>query len=182
MLFYQVMDCVVAYHFFHLAVTHGVYHYWYFGLTVTFVLLPSLTMTGFSLRWYLQDAENAQLPEVPTWRWILRILMLLLQIAPILRYVDSIRYGLQSRKFGEIEGQSEDLEEKKAAREQRIKNYKLMVYEDADATLLRLFECFMESAPQLILQVRFYTCTTYQRYASEASNFYFVTLYICLHF
>ena len=28
-----------------------------------------------------------------------------------------------------------------------------MVYEDADATLLRLFECFMESAPQLILQV-----------------------------
>ena len=29
-----------------------------------------------------------------------------------------------------------------------------MVYEDADATLLRLFECFMESAPQLILQVR----------------------------
>ena len=28
-----------------------------------------------------------------------------------------------------------------------------MVYEDADATLLRLFECFMESAPQLILQI-----------------------------
>ena len=74
------MDCVVAYHFFHLAVTHGVYHYWYFGLTVTFVLLPSLTMTGFSLRWYLQDAENAELPEVPTWRWILRILILLLQV------------------------------------------------------------------------------------------------------
>ena len=171
------MDCVVAYHFFHLAVTHGVYHYWYFGLTVTFVLLPSLTMTGFSLRWYLQDAENAELPEVPTWRWILRILMLLLQvciiltyflsvhifkkkffrfslqIAPILRYVDSMRYGLQSRKFGSIEGKTDDFEEKKSARVQRIKNYKLMVYEDSDATLLRLFECFMESAPQLILQV-----------------------------
>lgn len=29
-----------------------------------------------------------------------------------------------------------------------------MVYEDADATLLRLFECFMESAPQLVLQVK----------------------------
>jgi hypothetical protein len=28
-----------------------------------------------------------------------------------------------------------------------------MVYEDADATLLRLFECFMESAPQLVLQI-----------------------------
>lgn len=152
-LFDLVMDCVVAYHFFHLAVTHGVYHYWYFGLTVTFVLLPSLTMTGFSLRWYLQDAENAELPEVPTWRWILRILMLLLQIAPILRYIDSMRYGLQSRKFGSIEGKTDDFEEKKSARVQRIKNYKLMVYEDSDATLLRLFECFMESAPQLILQI-----------------------------
>ena len=29
----------------------------------------------------------------------------------------------------------------------------LMVYEDADATLLRLFESFMESAPQLVLQI-----------------------------
>ena len=35
----------------------------------------------------------------------------------------------------------------------RIKYYTLMVYEDADATLLRLFESFMESAPQLVLQI-----------------------------
>ena len=28
-----------------------------------------------------------------------------------------------------------------------------MVLEDADATLLRLFESFMESAPQLVLQI-----------------------------
>lgn len=45
-----VMDVVIAVYFYHLAVTHGIYHYWYFGLTVTFILLPSLTMTGFSFR------------------------------------------------------------------------------------------------------------------------------------
>ena len=130
---------------------------------------------------YLQDADNTLLPPVTPWRWILRIFVLLfqvsyhhytiliiiyffknptnflqniLQIAPILRYLDSIRYGLLSRKFGQIE-KSPNLgsEKKKEAREQRIKYYTLMVYEDADATLLRLFECFMESAPQLILQV-----------------------------
>ena len=60
-----------------------------------------------------------------------------------------------SRKFGQKEVKNaEDPTEKKKAREQRIKYFTLMVYEDADATLLRLFECFMESAPQLILQVK----------------------------
>ena len=66
-----------------------------------------------------------------------------------------MRYGLLSRKFGQKETESaENPTEKKKAREQRIKYFTLMVYEDADATLLRLFECFMESAPQLILQVK----------------------------
>ena len=64
-----------------------------------------------------------------------------------------MRYGLLSRKFGAREAEVSDPEAKKDARDQRIKYYTLMVYEDADATLLRLFECFMESAPQLILQV-----------------------------
>ena len=49
-LFDLVMDCAVAYYFYHLAAEHGIYHYWYFGLTVSFVLIPSLTMNGFSLR------------------------------------------------------------------------------------------------------------------------------------
>ena len=34
-----------------------------------------------------------------------------------------------------------------------LERYTLMVYEDADATLLRLYESFMESAPQLVLQI-----------------------------
>ena len=34
-----------------------------------------------------------------------------------------------------------------------LSRYTLMVYEDADATLLRLYESFMESAPQLVLQI-----------------------------
>ena len=148
------MDCLVAAHFLNLAISHGVWHYWYFGLTLTFVLIPSLTMTGFSLRWYLQDAENSELPPISPIRWILRIIVLLCQIAPILRYIDSMRYGCLSRKYGLEEKKVTTLEEKKNAREKRLKYYTLMVYEDADATLLRLFECFMESAPQLILQVR----------------------------
>ena len=153
-LFDLVMDCTVAFYFYHLGVHHGVYHYWYCGLTITFVLLPSLTMTGFSLRWYLMDAENSHLPHVPFWRWILRVVVLMFQFAPLLRYFDSIRYGLKSRQAGKEEAAAkDDAIARKRAREKRVKYYTLMVYEDADATLLRLFECFMESAPQLVLQI-----------------------------
>ncbi len=81
---FQVMDVIVAYYFYHLGAEHGIYHYWYFGLTLTFVLLPSLTMTGFSLRWYLMDAENSQLPTVSLWRWIVRILVLIFQVSEVI--------------------------------------------------------------------------------------------------
>ena len=148
-----VMDCVVAYYFYHLAVDHGIYHYWYFSLTLVFIVLPSLTMTGFSFRWYLMDSDNPQLPRVSLLRWCLRLVVLLLQVAPILRYVDSIRYGLRSRRARARELAATKEEERLASRRERVKWYTLMVYEDADATLLRLYESFMESAPQLVLQI-----------------------------
>ena len=111
-------------------------------------------MTGFSLRWYLMDADNSQLPPVPVWRWLVRLAVLMLQFAPVLRYIDSMRYGLKSRWAGYEESKLEaNSAERKRALQKRVKYYTLMVYEDADATLLRLFECFMESAPQLVLQV-----------------------------
>ena len=148
-----VMDCVVAYYFYHLAVDHGIYHYWYFSLTLVFIVLPSLTMTGFSFRWYLMDSDNPQLPRVSLLRWCLRLVVLLLQVAPILRYVDSIRYGLRSRRARTRELAATTEEERISSRKERVKWYTLMVYEDADATLLRLYESFMESAPQLVLQI-----------------------------
>ena len=148
-----VMDCVVAYYFYHLAVDHGIYHYWYFSLTLVFIVLPSLTMTGFSFRWYLMDGDNPQLPKVSLFRWCVRLLVLLLQVAPILRYVDSIRYGLRSRRARARELAATTEEERLTRRRERVKWYTLMVYEDADATLLRLYESFMESAPQLVLQI-----------------------------
>jgi len=76
------MDCVVAYYFYHLAVEHGIYHYWYFGLTLVFIVLPSLTMTGFSFRWYLMDSDNPGLPAVGPLRWLVRSLRFRLERGP----------------------------------------------------------------------------------------------------
>jgi len=147
-----VMDCVVAYYFYHLATEHGIYHYWYFGLTTFFIVFPSLTMTGFSFRWYLMDSDSCE-KRVSTTRWIVRLCILFFQIAPILRYMDSIRYGLLSRIEKCREERATSHQERIRHRKDRIHYYTLMVYEDADATLLRLFESFMESAPQLVLQI-----------------------------
>jgi hypothetical protein len=51
-------------------------------------------------------------------------------------------YGLKFRKSVKSKNRSE-----------QKKYFQYMVYEDTDATMLRLFECFMEAAPQLVLQI-----------------------------
>lgn len=80
-----IMDIIVCVYFYHLAVSDR--HYWYFGLTLAFILLPSLTMTGFSFRWYLMDADNADLERVPLWKWILRLVVLMLQVTDCTRNI-----------------------------------------------------------------------------------------------
>ncbi|GFX05548.1 XK-related protein 6 [Trichonephila clavipes] len=127
---------------------------WWFTLTVCFIAVPSLTMTGFSLRWYLVDADEKKLPTVSTTRWVLRIIFLVLQMGPLLRYMDSLYFGFKSNRS-------------KPKIQDQVDFYKQMIYEDADATLLRLFECFMEAAPQLVLQLYIYTLSQ-----AASPNFY----------
>jgi hypothetical protein len=111
----------------------------YFGLTLAFILLPTIVMTGFSMRWYVHDSRGEDSPSISKCQWILRFIFLLLQLGPILRYIDSLIYGFKFRKHRD--------------KEEQEKYFQYMVYENTDATMLRLFECFMEAAPQLVLQI-----------------------------
>lgn len=113
--------------------------YWYCALTVAFIMLPTLVTTGISLRWYIIDSQLEGTEPISKTQWMIRSFFHIFQIAPILRYYESLQYGLLFRN-------TKDLEEKR-------KMYMKMIYEDADATMLRLFESFMESAPQLMLQM-----------------------------
>jgi len=56
---------------------------WWFMLTVIFVVVPSLTITIFSFVWYIQDRGNQSYPLV----WLPRLVLLLFQLGPLLRYV-----------------------------------------------------------------------------------------------
>lgn len=58
------------------------------------------------------------------------------------RYLEVLTFGCKSRRKGEKRQYYEDM----------------MLNEDSDAALLRLLECFMESAPQLTLQL-YILCT-----------------------
>lgn len=92
------------------------------------------------MRWYVLDAREVGSPPISTCQWIMRFIFLMLQLGPILRYFDSLIYGL---KFMQ----------NKTNKQEQVKYFQYMIYEDTDATMLRLFECFMEAAPQLVLQL-----------------------------
>lgn len=113
--------------------------YWYCGLTSAFIAAPNLLTTFISLRWYHDDTYMEGAQPVSKFQWTLRLIFHIFQVGPILRYYESLQYGLKFRE-------AKDPEDKKAF-------YMKMIYEDADATMLRLFESFMESAPQLMLQM-----------------------------
>ena len=59
------------------------------------------------------------------------------------RYADALWFGTKFRHT--LKSSGVDKQKIKAA-------FYLMVFEDADSTLLRIFQCFMQSAPQLVFQ------------------------------
>ena len=59
--------------------------YWYSALTIVFVAIPALTMSGLSARWYIKDQKNPNLPPISKWRWAFRIICVVLLISPVAR-------------------------------------------------------------------------------------------------
>ncbi|CAF4860147.1 unnamed protein product [Pieris macdunnoughi] len=112
-----------------------------FGWTLVFILLPAFVNTAVSVRMYSQDKQQDSLSNEFTKRKWLRIFILVLQMAPILRFADALIYAIKSRRAAHKHDQAS----------QRM-YYSLMLKEDSDAALLRIFECFLEAAPQQVLQ------------------------------
>ncbi|KDR18462.1 XK-related protein 6, partial [Zootermopsis nevadensis] len=130
------LDINLAYRYFHGGRTE------YFILTVLFILFPALVNTIISIRMYALDKESNSVSKMASRKWVIRILVLLLQLAPVLRYCDSLSYALKSRRA-----------EKQKDSVNQWRYYEKMLKEDCDVALLRVFECFLEAAPQQILQI-----------------------------
>ncbi|KAF5396010.1 hypothetical protein PHET_11270 [Paragonimus heterotremus] len=114
--------------------------YFWSGLTLILLIVPALVMTTFSLAWYVLDRKLNVDPPRTCRAWTLRLFFHGLQLAPLVRLADAVYYGLASRRAN-------------VSLAMAVRYTQLMLYEDADSAMLRMIECFMEAAPQLLLQL-----------------------------
>ncbi|XP_071238714.1 XK-related protein 6-like [Salvelinus alpinus] len=148
--------------------------YLWFGLTLFLVLVPSIVVQILSFRWFVQDYSGECLT---TWLgtvdcsrggerekltrqgpaghrgvypgtdrvrvasvWLWQITIHILQLGQVWRYIRTLYLGIQSHRM-------------KEHKEAQRRFYWAMMFEYADVNMLRLLETFLESAPQLVLQL-----------------------------
>ena len=61
-------------------------HNWYFGFTLAFVVIPAVTMSGLSTKWYIKDQNSQHFPPVSKVTWAFRIFCLIFFLSPVARY------------------------------------------------------------------------------------------------
>ncbi|XP_071007886.1 XK-related protein 6 [Oncorhynchus clarkii lewisi] len=154
-----------------LALAIDYYHkhdYLWSGLTLFLVLVPSVLVQILSFRWFVQDYTGGGLGSVEglsnrrataglsaqgrdrccllsVWLW--QTLIHIFQMGQVWRYIRTMYLGIQSHR----------------RKENQRRFYWAMMYEYADVNMLRLLETFLESAPQLVLQL----CIMIQRNRAE---------------
>ncbi|XP_071511144.1 XK-related protein 6-like [Diadema antillarum] len=129
----MVTDLLMGVHYF-----HSDYIFWGI-LTFIFVLIPSLVLQFLSFRWFVSDLEeDSDHHKNNGWAgkllcWCDLVATHVLQLGVLKRYWRNMKFGLLSHK--------------------KKKYHELMIYENRNITVLRLLQAFMESAPQLVIQV-----------------------------
>ncbi|XP_077495316.1 XK-related protein 4-like [Amblyomma americanum] len=97
----------------------------YAGMTLFFVLMPSVVVNICSLRWHIHDQRVSKII------WVANVL----QFGVLHRYWLCLRAGL------------------KADRTRDADDFRELYQHQSDLCMLRLFDSFLESAPQLVLQL-----------------------------
>uniref|UniRef100_T1IQS8 XK-related protein n=1 Tax=Strigamia maritima TaxID=126957 RepID=T1IQS8_STRMM len=108
--------------------------YVYAGLTTTFVVVPSVLISIFSMIWY-RSADAIEVSPVSSKMWTLRIIFHLLLMAPAWRAIESMHFGWKNL----------------VCSNSQYEVYRIKFV--GTRSLLKAFESFLEAAPQLVLQI-----------------------------
>ncbi|XP_071496459.1 uncharacterized protein [Diadema antillarum] len=111
------------------------------SLTLAFTVIPSVILQIFSIRWYLAD------DDMSTFKWIVHIC----QVGPLHRYINAFRTGLEARRTKDPA------------------DFERLFYQQSDVCMLRLFESFLESAPQVVLQLYIMVATNDENFWTGTS-------------
>ncbi|XP_022710238.1 XK-related protein 6-like [Varroa jacobsoni] len=125
-----ISDCYVAY----VHAAHGMMLTMW--LTIAFIVVPGWISTCASLLLIMQDREN-RVKSQWSCKWLVVFHVLPLVLVP--HYISSLQFALKSQQ-------------ECRSRPERQMYYYQMLWEDYDASYLRLIEAFLEAAPQLLLQ------------------------------
>ncbi|XP_026295978.1 XK-related protein 6 [Apis mellifera] len=138
----------------------------YFTWTTVFIFLPSFINVIISRRMQQQDNKTNETSDSIDLKCIYAmlskkvycIILIAFQLTPVLRYYRTLKYALNACKFN-----------KQNNRNAQRRYYLKMLKEDQDVALLRVSECFLEAAPQQILQL-----TILLKHGHNNINFEFV--------
>ncbi|KAJ1524453.1 hypothetical protein ONE63_010950 [Megalurothrips usitatus] len=93
--------------------------------TVALALIPAIIIQAFSIRWHILD-DAASITK-----WLSHCCL----FGIFFRHVDALQTGLEARRSGDVA------------------DFQSLFHQQSDISMLQLFESFMKSAPQLVLQL-----------------------------
>ncbi|XP_078254837.1 XK-related protein 9 [Rhinoraja longicauda] len=103
-------------------------------LVLSVIIISSVILQSFSWSWYEDDENNPDLSnsDCASGRWCCRVLHIV-QMGVLLRFIKALDYGYR-------------------AAFKKEETHRSAIYSVTDLSMLRLFEAFLETAPQLVLQ------------------------------
>ncbi|KAK0397124.1 hypothetical protein QR680_001994 [Steinernema hermaphroditum] len=152
-------DCFIAYY-------HYINDRVFAALIVSlFIVVPSLLLNLMSyLFWRYDENRRIERQQIvdkkASRRKTLWMLASIFQLGPVRWYAEAIYSGIQFRRTPPLD---------EAAEELRLRWFCRMISADRDASLLRFFEAFLESVPQLVVQ-GFLAANYFWRYHTERSG------------
>ncbi|XP_059838644.1 XK-related protein 9 [Hypanus sabinus] len=107
-------------------------HLFRFSLVLSVILVSAIILQSFSWSWYKDDENNSQGPHTRG-RSSLFGALHIFQMGVLLRFIETLKYGYKAA----------------FKKEESVMS---AIYSATDLSMLRLFEAFLEAAPQAVLQ------------------------------